>query len=334
MSNKGLMDFIHLRTRGRRSLNWGGILLWMSFLIYQEICAAEKGRMDGILASKGDAWVEVLDDRDQSFRFIPEWIGKGPANGGKFKSETLELIDELIVGNRIQINWMYDGFLRIIDAKIMKPPHPNGIFVGYIMKMSPRWIDVQNIDERRPWRFYLPWVGGYPEEGGGYDSKILTRFETHEPTDPIRFSWVFKKRPTIVSTYDTVRDITVPFWRGKKVEDIRIRPRRSGTPKNKEQFFEKKAPAVSSPFDMIVPRGDQSPVPPKPLNPFDQLKTGGEADTPTANPFDVSPVTPVKQGSPFDQMEKIEPASNPFEQMKTGEEADNLPGNPFDLSEK
>ena len=97
--------------------------------------------------------------------------------------------------------------------KIIKPPHANGIFVGYIMKMSPRWIDVQNIDERRPWRFYLPWVGGYPE-GGGYDPKILTRFKTHEPTDPIRFHG-FTKSVHIVSTYDTVRDTTVPFWIGK-----------------------------------------------------------------------------------------------------------------------
>ena len=339
------MDRTPLRVKGRRPLSWVGILLWMNFLSHQVNCVAKEGAMDGILTSKGDAWVEVLNDRDQSFRFIPEWIGKGPANGGKFKSETLELIDKLIVGNRIQIDWMYDGFLRIIDAKIIKPPHANGIFVGYIMKMSPRWIDVQNIDERRPWRFYLPWVGGYPEEGGGYDPKILTRFKTHEPTDPIRFSWVYKKRPTIVSTYDTVRDTTVPFWIGKKVENIRIRPRpkRSGTPNNKEQFIEKKASAAGSPFDMVAPVGDQSPVLAKPLNPFDQLnsaspfdhlETGGAAETPSANPFDMSPVTPVKQVSPFDQMEKSVPSSNPFEQMKTGEKSNNPPANPFDLSEK
>jgi hypothetical protein len=301
-----------------------------------------------------------LDDRDQSFRFIPEWIGKGPANGGKFKSETIELIDELIVGNRIQIDWLYDGFLRIIDAKIIKPPHTNGIFVGYIMKMSQRWIDVQNIDERRPWRFYLPWIGGYPEEGGGYDPKILTRFKTHEPTDPIRFSWVYKDRPTIVSTYDTVRDATVPFWLGKKIEDIRIRPKRIAPDKNKEQFIENKAPATGSPFDMIVPNGDQSPVLPKSqanpfdmstdkpvkevspfdqmdksvpaTTPFDPMKKDGDADKTQANPFDMSTDKPVKEVSPFDQMDKSVPATTPFDPMKKDGDTDKTQANPFDMS--
>ena len=304
------MDLKHSRIRGQRPISCVGALLLMSFLIVQAICVAEEGTMVGILASKGDNWVEVLDDRDQSFRFIPEWIGKGPANGGKFKSETIELIDELIVGNRIQIDWIYDGFLRIIDAKIIKPPHANGIFVGYIMKMSPRWIDVQNIDERRPWRFYLPWRGGYPEEGGGYDPKVLARFKTHEPTDPIRFSWVYRDRPTIVATYDTVKDNTVPFWIGKKVEDIRIRPKRIAPHKNKEQLIQNTAPATGSPFDMIAPSGNQAPVPPKPLNPFEQLNTS----------------------NPFDQMEKSVPEANPFDQMKTVGESVNPRANPFDMS--
>jgi hypothetical protein len=316
MSNKGSMDHKHSRTREQRPISYGGVLLLISFLIARAICFAEEGSMDGILASKGEAWVEVLDDRDQSFRFIPEWIGKGPANGGKFKSETIELIDELIVGNRIQIDWMYDGFLRIIDAEVIKPPHDNGIFVGYIMKMSPRWIDVQNIDERRPWRFYLPWSGGYPEEGGGYDPKVLTRFKTHEPTDPIRFSWVYKDRPTIVSTYDTVRDTTAPFWIGKKVEDIRIRPKRIAPHKNKEQLIENTAPATGSPFDMIVPNGDQSPVPSKP----------------PANPFDMSTDQPVKEVSPFDQMEKNIPEANPFDHIKTGGGTVKPLANPFDMA--
>ena len=44
----------------------------------------EKGLMEGILSAKGDTWIEVLDDGDFLHRFIPQWIGEGPANGGSF----------------------------------------------------------------------------------------------------------------------------------------------------------------------------------------------------------------------------------------------------------
>ena len=55
------------------------------------------------------------------------------------------------------------------------------------------------------------------------------------------------------------------------------------------------------------------------------------ATTP-ANPFDMSTDKPVKEVSPFDQMEKSVPATTPFDQIKKDGDADKPRANPFDIS--
>ncbi len=285
-------------------------LLYLNVLIAISLLA-ERGSIRGILSSKGDTWIEILDDQDQSFRFIPEWAGKGPANGGKFKTETIEMIEQLIVGNRVEVKWMHDGFLRILDARTIRPSKKEGVFVGYILKMSNRWIDLQNIDEGKPWRFYLPWVGGLPEQGGGYDQKVFKAFKYHKPYEPIRFSWVYKNRPTIVSTYETVRDTFVPFWVGKKFNPVRVRIEGSSKPPAKDDLNQENLPASGSPFDMIKTANG---------NPFDQA--------PSRNPFEL-----LSPKSPFDQIEKKQSVGNPFDQINNSVKPDIIPEkNPFDLS--
>ena len=53
------------------------------------------------------------------------------------------------------------------------PNWKSELYEGYILEIGDKWIDVQNKAEGVPWRFYLPWVGGYPSSGGGYDQSIL-----------------------------------------------------------------------------------------------------------------------------------------------------------------
>ena len=263
------------------------------------------GTMEGILSSKGDTWIEVLDDGNYLHRFIPEWIGQGPANGGSFKPEKILLINDLVVGNRISVRWSMDQHLRFVDAQILPPKTQGGIFIGYILKTSNRWIDAQNIDEGKPWRFYLPWVGGYPSEGGGYDLQILQDLKNRNPTDPIRFSWKYSSRPTVVSFYDEVRDSITPFWVGKKLTSPKMIGVQAKPTKLKE-VDGGKVSAPANPFEQLNQGAGNL------ANPFDQLN---QATTQSANPFDQlkSPVVPAvdKSANPFENLPL--PKTSPFD---------------------
>jgi hypothetical protein len=287
---------------------WYG-LVFFTGLLQGAMCVGNAGTMEGILSSKGDTWIEVLDDGNYLHRFIPEWIGRGPANGGSFKPETILLLNDLVVGNRISVRWSMDQHLRLVYAQILPPKTQGGIFIGYILKTSNRWIDVQNIDEGKPWRFYLPWKGGYPSEGGGYDLDVLLDLKGRNPTDPVRLSWEYRGRPTVVSLYEKVRDSTVPFWLGKKLPEpksirVQVKPSNEGTPEGKEIL------TPANPFDQV----NTPSVPPvgKNPNPFDQLN---QAIRPPANPFDqlVTPSVPSadKPSNPFDNLPL--PQTSPFE---------------------
>jgi len=297
------------------------VIVKRSFLLLTAItligqCFADEGVMEGILSAKGDSWIEVVDDGNFLHRFIPQWKGRGPANGGSFDLATIQLIEDLVVGNRVVVNWVHDGHLRLRHAVVQKPKYPEGIFVGYLLRSSKRWIDVQNIDEGKPWRFYLPWVGGYPSEGGGYDQQILKDLANRSPTDPVRFSWKYKLRPTIVYVYEKLLDTTTPFWVGKKLPE----PKRITVEKKLESTGDTNQSdgAISNPFDQLAPQ---------PANPFDQA--GSAQQAPVVNPFDgVEQKTP--KANPFDQIgspagEKKEVKTNPFDGLPIPQ------GSPFDL---
>lgn len=261
---------------------------------------ADRGRMEGILSAKGDTWIEVLDDRDLSHRFIPQWRGEGPANGGAFDEEMMECINQLVVGNRVAVKWVHDGHLRVLDADTLVPKYAEGMFIGYLLKTGKRWIDVQNIEEGKPWRFYLPWVGGYPSEGGGYDRQILRNLEKHNPTDPLRFYWKYRARPTVVSVYEKLSDSVTPFWVGKKLPAPKqIRAIRQPPKSESEPSHQPDAPPAS-PFDLAAP---------KPASPFDL------AAPKTNNPFEQA--SPKPAGNPFDQSETKEAKSSPFEMIQS-----------------
>ena len=87
---------------------------------------ASKGRMEGILAAKAKTWIEVLDDGNYLHRMIPAWQGKGPARGGGFVPETLELFDALVVGNRIRVDWSHDEHLRALNLCRIRPRYQAG----------------------------------------------------------------------------------------------------------------------------------------------------------------------------------------------------------------
>ena len=206
----------------------------------------------------------------------------------------LEVISNLVVGNRVYLSWQWDGHLRINQVDIIVPPEESGTFEGYLLDVGDKWIDVQNFNEGKPWRFYLPWIGGYPQGGGGYDREMLKFFHDHNPKIPVYFDWRFDLRPRITRIVKYEEAKFVPFFVGKEEEYIR---RMTGEERKKEQ----------------APTG----------NPFEQAPTGNPFEqAPTGNPFEQAPT-----GNPFEQA----PTGNPFEQAPTGNPFEQAPtGNPFE----
>jgi len=283
----------HLISR-KTVLSTGYFLLFFGALLIGEEPILKSGIINGILAAKGNAWVEVKNDQGYSHRYLAKWIGGGPSSGGGFDSKDLKMITNLVVGNRVRLHWFWENHLRIDRLRVISPPQSGGIFKGYVLETSDRWIDVQSSRESVPWRFYLPWSGGYPRNGGGYDKKLLDELNQRIATDPVRFRWVYDQRSRIVELYERGEDQFVPFYVGKK--DTYRRPRPAIDKKD-----EQATPDGTNPFEQATPAG----------NPFEQATPAGnpfEQATPAGNPFEKA--TPA--GNPFEQ---ATPAGNPFEGM-------------------
>lgn len=306
----------------------------------------KKGELDGILVSKGEFWIEVKDDNGYAERYLAPWQGLGPTRGGGFDPAYLVLFKELIVGNRVTMKWSWDGHLRVQEIEIVRPGKEKGMFEGYLLEIGDRWIDVQNADERIPWRFYLPWVGGYPQNGGGFDQKVIEPLREHQPTNPILFEWSYQLRPRIMKLVTREEISFKPFY---ELDEV---PPWLGPPGGTKNLFDPKPinpfdiiqGKQVNPFDAVAPAG-QGPNPfdsvgntPATVNPFDSAPSGGgtinpfdQSMQPTPNPFDSSPpsqnpfeqAVPNKKSSSPNPFDNAPPSSNPFDSAPPS-------ANPFD----
>jgi hypothetical protein len=85
--------------------------------------AAEKGEtgtLNGVIAAKGETWIEVRADGEEgSKRYIPRWIGGLPKNGGGFEKSMLEKIAKVKVGNQVKLSWLMEEHLRVTALDVI-----------------------------------------------------------------------------------------------------------------------------------------------------------------------------------------------------------------------
>lgn len=292
------------------------------------------GQLNGILSSKGEAWVEVIEDNGLLNRYLAPWHGGSPSRGGGFYSKTLDTFKDLVVGNRVKLDWFWDGHLRVKTVSQIKPFKKSGIFNGILIKKGDKWIDVENENSLIRWRFYARWKGGRPESGGKYNPETLEFFDNFEIDDQISFAWSYDFRPRIDRfILQEQEDVFVPFYEGNSIPS--------------SQSILNSVPEGTSPFDQV----------PRSLNPFDQIPTLNpfEQESPPANPFEqakpnsvnpfdtVNPntnnpfdtidgqgdvISPPLEVNPFESLPNTKPIEeNPFEDIP-------LPGNPFEAIPK
>ena len=83
----------------------------------------KKGKAIGLLTAKDANSIEVkADGEEKARRYVPQWVGGAPAQGGGFDKKTLKTISELKVGSRVEVEWLFEERLRILSVKVLKLP--------------------------------------------------------------------------------------------------------------------------------------------------------------------------------------------------------------------
>ena len=294
------------------------ILVSFSYSLFA-IPKKQQGELLGILDSKGEAWIEVIEDSGFRNRYLAPWDGGSPSKGGGFDPYILEVIKDTVVGNRIRLKWRHDGHLRIEKLDVVFPRESKGVFTGKLIEIGDHWVDFENPEDRIPWRFYLRWIGGYPENGGGYDGKSRKELVERSDEGLLRFRWSYDLRPRFESLLNLEGYQEPLFY---EVEDLPPLLKESEMPI---------PPPVSNPFDIapkpMVNPFDAAPVPTSApsANPFDIQST------PKVNPFDAAPVpTPAPSANPFDIQSA--PKVNPFDAAPISAPVPSA--NPFDTQGK
>ena len=280
--------------------------------LWCDVPIIEKGRIKGILTSKGEAWVEVKDDLGYAHRYLAPWSGKIGAYNGSFNSEIINQINELIVGNRVSLDWELNDHLRVIGIQVIKPNWKNDLFEGYLLEIGDKWIDVQNKDEGYPWRFYLPWVGGYPQNGGGYDQSIIELLRDHKPTNPIIFEWKYELRPRIVKLFSREELSFKPFY---EIDSV---PPWLGTPtlstqsgKITENKFPSRPNLKMNPFDSMNNQ--------KAINPFDSVSQTTSNNPNITNNLPINPFEQAASNKTGGIINPFDTAINPFDNVTSGQ---------------
>jgi hypothetical protein len=83
----------------------------------------KKGKTIGILVEKGPNFIEVKADGDEKGRrFVPEWKGGAPAQGGGPDKEMVKIFSTLKVGSRLEVEWVFEERLRALKVTVLKQP--------------------------------------------------------------------------------------------------------------------------------------------------------------------------------------------------------------------
>ena len=95
----------------------------------QEAKEPEKrsGTVVGVVAGKGEAYVEVKADGEAKARkYVPHWVGGAPAQGGGPDKAMVKTIRELKVGSRVRLDWVFEERPRVVRIEVLRPAERKG----------------------------------------------------------------------------------------------------------------------------------------------------------------------------------------------------------------
>lgn len=81
----------------------------------------KKGTVTGTVTAKGPNWIEVKADGEQRpRRYVPNWVGGQPKDGGGPDKAMVATIKETPVKSRVRIEWEFHERPRVVKIEVLK----------------------------------------------------------------------------------------------------------------------------------------------------------------------------------------------------------------------
>ncbi|HVL12009.1 MAG TPA: hypothetical protein VM529_05560 [Gemmata sp.] len=166
-----------------------------------------KGTATGVVAAKGDNWIEVkADGEEKARRYVPHFPGRPEGT----EKATLELLRTIPVGTRVNFDWLFAERMRVMKIEVLKQKdkgpgkddkkeeHRKGVVTGLVTAKGDNWIEVTADGEEKGRRYVPHWRGGAPADGGGPDKEMVATIKGTPLKARVRVEWEFEERARVV----------------------------------------------------------------------------------------------------------------------------------------
>jgi hypothetical protein len=164
----------------------------------------KSGAVVGVVVAKGVEWVEVKADGEQKARrYVANWVGGAPQEGGGPDKEMVKVLKKLTVGSRVRLEWKFDERPRVVKVEVLKAAEAKGepekdekyagmkkgMVTGKLMAKEPNWIEVKADGEEKARRYFFH-RGGTKELRDAIQKTTLG--------SRVRIDWIFVERPRVI----------------------------------------------------------------------------------------------------------------------------------------
>jgi hypothetical protein len=124
----------------------------------------KKGTVVGTLVGKDKGWIEVKADGEEKGRkYVPQWRGGMPDQGGGPDKEMLKTFSELKIGSRIEVEWLYEERFRAMKVKLIKAPpeekkeeKKTSTTVGTVQSREEnRWLEIKADGDENARKYFV-----------------------------------------------------------------------------------------------------------------------------------------------------------------------------------
>ena len=102
---------------------WGTMALTAGESAAADEKGADKkgGTIVGKVTVKGEAFLEIqADGEEKARRYVPNWVGGAPAQGGGPDKTMLATIGKIKVGDRVRVEWIFEERARLVKVEVLK----------------------------------------------------------------------------------------------------------------------------------------------------------------------------------------------------------------------
>jgi hypothetical protein len=156
----------------------------------------KSGSVVGVLTAKGPEWIEIKADGElKARRYVANWVGGAPKDGGGPDKETVKIIKGLTVGSRVRLEWKFDERPRIVKVEVLtgakdeKDAGKKGTAAGKLTAKENEWIEVKADGEEKA-RLYFFHQGGTKE--------LREMIKKTALGSRVRIEWMFLERPRVL----------------------------------------------------------------------------------------------------------------------------------------